>query len=207
MLQHLLLLVVAPPLLVGGRPGLVLALGLPRPVRTEVARIQRSRWLRPWLRLLRNPLALVLGNAVALWAWHLPSAYELALSNPIWHAAEHLTFLGASLILWGLVIATPRQLRRRGPAMLALFLIMLASAALGAVITFSRTLLYPSYQATSGLWGVSPLGDQQLAGALMWIPPGGLYLATIVVLAWRWLTEMEREMRRREAPAPAGRTA
>lgn len=204
MAQHLLLLVVAPPLLVYGRPGLVLPLGLPVPARRRLGRFPRR--LRRVTRLARNPLVVLALVTAALWGWHLPAAYSAALGSPTLHAAEHLSFLLTSLAFWRLVI-DPRPRRRLGyaPAMVLSFAVMLQSAALGAAIAFSPAVLYPAYSAGASLWHVSALGDQQLAGALMWIPPGGLYLVTIVALGGRWFRDVERRMHRREQsgePAP-----
>lgn len=212
MAQHLILLVAAPPLLVYGRPGLVLPLGLPATARRRLARFQRH--LRPVTRLARNPLVVLALVTAALWGWHLPGAYAAALASPTLHAAEHLSFLLTSLAFWRLVI-DPRPRRRLGyaPAMVLTLAVLLQSAALGAAIAFSPVVLYPAYSAGAALWHVSALGDQQLAGALMWIPPGGLYLVTIVALGGRWFRDVERRMRRREqapertrepAPTPAG---
>ena len=210
MAQHLLLLLVAPPLLVYGRPGLVVPMGLPRRAREGLGRARHTRGLRRLVRWSRNPLAVLGITSATLWAWHLPALYDAAIRNPALHAAEHLCFLGTSLAFWHLIIdAGPRRRLGYAPGMLLAFAVMLQSAALGALLTLSPVVWYPVYRAGAGLWGVSPLGDQQLAGALMWVPPGALYLITIIVLAARWFAEVERRMRHTQAapaaaPGPAG---
>lgn len=209
--QHLILMVLAPPLLVYGRPGFVLMMGLPRGVRVGLREIEWGLGLRPLIRASRNPL-LVLGFVVvSLWAWHLPALYQAAIANPGVHAAEHLTFLVSALAFWRLIIdPAPRRRLSYLAAIPLTFLVMLASAALGVVITLSPTLLYPVYRAGASIWGVSALGDQQLAGALMWIPPGIGYLIVILVLARRWVAEVETRTAgsaaqlRRPVDVPAG---
>lgn len=193
MAQHLILLLLAPPLLVYGRPGLVLMMGLPRSVRSRLRAIEWGWGLRPLVTASRNPL-LVLGALVgSMWAWHLPAFYEAAIANPVVHAAEHVTFLVTALAFWRLIIdASPRR-RLSYPAAIPLtFAVMLGSAALGALITLSPHVLYPVYRPGAALWGISALTDQQLAGALMWVPPGGAYLITMLVLARRWFAQLER---------------
>jgi cytochrome c oxidase assembly factor CtaG len=216
--QHLIFLLVAPPFIVYGRPGLVLALGLPGPVRRRLSAFAgRNRGV---LRSVRNPILVFAVSVGVLWGWHLPAVYQAAVRNPTLHAAEHLTFVITGLAFWSLVIDHGAR-RRLGYAggMVLVFTAMLASAALGALITFSPVVLYPLYQAGAGLWGTSALADQQLAGAVMWVPPGLLYLVVIAVLAQRWFEDVERRMRRAEASAretlprptgplgPAGRNA
>jgi putative membrane protein len=204
MAQHMVLIVVAPMLLMYGRPGLVLMMGLPRTARETLRRAERDLGLRWVVRAARNPLVVLAAGSVALWAWHLPALYDAAVANPTVHAAEHLSFLVTSLAFWRLVIDPgPRRRLGYGAGMVLTFAVMLQSAALGALIALSPAVLYPVYAPGASLWGVSALGDQQLAGALMWIPVGGLYLITIVVLAGRWFGEVDRRMRRREQVAGA----
>ncbi|HMC07889.1 MAG TPA: cytochrome c oxidase assembly protein [Actinomycetota bacterium] len=200
MAQHLLLLAVAPPLIVYGRPGLVMALGLPEPARRRLAGITRRR--RGWAGIALHPLVVLVLATIALWGWHLPGPYQAALRNPPAHAAEHVVFLATALAFWSLVI-DPGPRRRLGyaPGMLLVFVSMLASSALGALITFSPLVLYPLYQAGASMWGTTALADQQLAGAVMWVPPGLLYLVVIVVLARRWFDEVDRRVRRAEGVA------
>lgn len=201
MAQHLILLLMAPPLLVYGRPGLVLMMGLPRNVRCKLREIEWDWGLHLLVRASRNPLLVLSAVLVSMWAWHLPPLYEAAIANPVVHAAEHLSFLVSALAFWRLVIdASPRR-RLSYPAAIPLtFAVMLGSAALGALITLSPHVLYPVYRAGASMWGISALGDQQLAGALMWIPPGGVYLITILVLARRWFAQIELHTRANSVP-------
>ena len=203
MVQHLILLMVAPPLLVYGRPGLVMFLGLPASSRSGLGALAARRRLRQAATVVLNPLVVLVATVAALWGWHLPGPYQAAITHPALHAVEHVTFLVSALAFWALVIdAAPRRRLGYGPAILLVFVTMLAGAALGALITFSSTALYPIYGAGARLWGTTPLADQQVAGAIMWIPPGAVYFLTVIFLALRWFEDVDRRVRAAETADP-----
>jgi putative membrane protein len=205
MLQHLILLLAAPPLLVYGRPGLVLFLGLPASSRGGLGGLGVRRRLRQAGRVVLNPLVVLVATIAALWGWHLPGPYQAAITHPAVHAVEHLTFLVSALAFWALVIDPgPRRRLGYGPAILLVFVTMLAGAALGALITFSSTVLYPIYGAGARLWGTTPLADQQVGGAIMWIPPGAVLFLTVIFLALRWFDDVDRRVRAAESAVAAG---
>ncbi len=195
MLQHILLMLVAAPLLVLGLPPALPAWSLP------------SRWRRPLFarlrlfvplaaagRFLRRPLAAWSLQALALWLWHAPDLYQAALVDERLHALEHLSFLGASLLFWW-VLLHPHGEREfgLGGRLLYLFTTALQSGLLGALLTFSPQAWYPRQSAAAGLWGLTPLEDQQIAGALMWVPAGVVYLFGALWLFSSLLISMERE--------------
>ena len=205
MVQHLILLMVAPPLLVYGRPGLVLFLGLPASSRGGLGALAARRRLRQAGRVVLNPLVVLVATIAALWGWHLPGPYQAAITHPAVHALEHVTFLVSALAFWALVIdPAPRRRLGYGPAILLVFVTMLAGAALGALITFSSTVLYPIYGAGARLWGTTPLADQQVAGAVMWIPPGAVLFLTVIFLALRWFDDVDRRVRAAEGAVAGG---
>jgi putative membrane protein len=205
MVQHLILLMVAPPLLVYGRPGLVMYLGLPASSRSGLGGLGARRRFRAVARVVLNPLVVLVATVVALWGWHLPGPYQAAIAHPALHAVEHLTFLVSALAFWALVIdPAPHRRLGYGPAILLVFVTMLAGAALGALITFSSTVLYPIYDAGARLWGTTPLADQQVAGAIMWIPPGAVLFLTVVFLALRWFDDVDRRVRAAESAVAGG---
>jgi putative membrane protein len=105
------------------------------------------------------------------------------------HALEHLAFLSTALAVWAVVIPAPRKHPRYGVAAGLLFATALQSGALGAILTFATAVLYPIHALGAGLWGLTALQDQQLAGVIMWIPAGAIYFIAIGVLAARWLKE------------------
>lgn len=197
MVQHLLLTLVAPPLLLLGFPG------------TMVARLLRIAALGRVERTLAQPIvawALALG---ALWVWHLPTLYNAALLHEGVHIAQHQTFLVTGAIFWWPIVA-PREAGGAAPvapwvAALYLFCAMAASSVLGIILAFAPPGLYPFYRQppdSYGLlrtlregWGLSLADDQQLGGALMWIPGSVIYsLALFGVLA-RWFGEADPESR------------
>jgi putative membrane protein len=201
MVQHLVLISIAAPLLVYGRPGLPLYLALPDRERRRLSGVAANLpGVKRVRTILLSPVLVVALHAVVLWVWHLPAAYQAALGNDALHIAEHLSFLATAILLWILIIGrgTERRLGY-GPAVMAVLATSLQSGALGAILTFAGTELYPIHRPGAGAWGLSPLEDQQLAGVIMWIPQGMVYLAAMAVLLWLTLADVETRMLRREA--------
>lgn len=193
MVQHLVLMLVAAPLLIYGAPLLPVSLALPAGARRGLHCLARSKFGRRtrWL-LLALPVVWSL-HAVTLWLWHLPSFYELGLSSDLLHAVEHAAFIGTAMLFWALIIGSPRWRNLdRGLAALLTFATALQSGALGVVLTFAARPLYEAH-GNSATWGLDRLADQQLAGAIMWVPSGIIYLVTIAVLLYRWLEDMESQ--------------
>jgi cytochrome c oxidase assembly factor CtaG len=172
MIQHMLLMLAIPPLILVGAPSLPLLHGLPqRFVRTTLGPFLRWSPVQ-WLgKFLTHPLTCWLLAAVALLAWHVPSAFELALRSDFWHEVEHACFFSTSLLFWWPVVQPfPSEARwPRWSVPFYLFLGMFPSSALGAFLTFCDRVLYPSYAQTPALFQISPLSDQIMAGALMWV--------------------------------------
>lgn len=189
MAQHVLLAIVAPPLIVAGAPLTAALWLLPLATRKRLVQwMKRLRWPTTlWAALTAPALAWAI-HAVAMWIWHLPRLYTLALDNSLVHAAEHASFVGtASLIWWGVLY--PKRSRRAAYALgaAALFLTMMQSGALGALLTLSHRIWFPVHAAGEALWGVAPLEDQQLAGLIMWVPGGLLYLVAMSALFLAWM--------------------
>lgn len=191
MAQHLVLWIVAPPLLIWGRPLLVDALALPARARGLAMTIGRR--LRPAL----NPVVVWGISAVALWGWHLPRLYESAVHDSGIHAAEHASFLGAATLVWALVLpgGTVRRLNR-GPSILLVFATMLHSAWLAMVISFMDRVIYPVYAV--GVPASSAVADQNFAGVVMWVPMTIVHAAVVALLLRRWLGELEIRAHHRE---------
>jgi putative membrane protein len=198
MAQHLILIVVAAPLVVLGAPLVPFALALPLRWRVALRRFGRQRPVAAGGRALGHPVIVWLLHVAALWAWHVPSLYQAALTSTGVHALEHACFLGTAVAFWWLVLR-PSGRRRLVPGadVLYVFLAGVAGGALGALFTFAGTPLYPVYASRSVLYGLSPLTDQQLAGLMMWIPAGLVYLAASGVLFVRWLQGMDAVSSRR----------
>jgi putative membrane protein len=132
-----------------------------------------------WRVLRLAPVAWTLHVAM-LWAWHLPSLYEAALRSEAVHVLEHTAFFATALLFWWLLVAPHGRRLGTGAAVMYLFAAALQCTILGALITFARHPWYPSHYATTRAWGFTPLEDQQLAGLLMWIPAGLVYVAAVV---------------------------
>jgi putative membrane protein len=188
MVQHLALIVVAAPLLASCRPLRYLGAGLPRSGRRRMLRLAAHPHARRVRAVVGHPLVVAAFAAVAVWVWHLPSLYETALRHHPVHGLEHLTLLMSAVAVWAAVVRTSNRPASIPASLAALFVTGLSGAALGAVITFARRPLYPIHVPSSRLWDVSPLSDQQLAGTMMWVVPGFVYLGAIGWLVARWLT-------------------
>jgi putative membrane protein len=193
MVQHLMLILVGAPMLVFGAPVVPMILSLPRSARAVTRSIERARVVDAASRAVMKPVVVLALHSIALWAWHLPSLYQAALRNDGLHGLEHVSLMATAVLFWALVIG--RRRRRRlgyGPAILLTFVTALQSAALGVVLTFASTALYPVHAGRTETWGLSALEDQQLAGAIMWIPAGIIYLAVMCALFFGWMRSMDR---------------
>ena len=190
MAQHELLMTIAAPLLVLGRPLVPALFALPPGARRGASGWTQSPAFRTvWSRLTRPGTAWLL-HAIAIWGWHLPRLYEATLQNDLVHTLQHLSFLGTALLFWWTVLHPAWS--GRGPAMLSLFTTMLHTGALGAILTVSSAVWYPAYAGTTRGWGLTPLEDQQLGGLIMWIPGGAAYLIAALALLGSSLRESER---------------
>lgn len=198
MVQHLLLAVVAAPLLVLGRAHLVLRSTVPIDLRRHVGRQVASR-----LRRAGPAAAVTLGvgaHLATLLLWHVPAAYDAALRLPVVHLAEHVTLLLGGLAFWAVVGAGRR--RPVPAAGLAAFVASLVSVLLAAALTVAERPWFASHLTSTWAWGLSPLEDQQLAAAIMWVPGGLVYLAAAGIVVFRWIRADERSGAH---PVPAGR--
>ena len=191
MIQHELLMIVAAPLFVLGRPLGVWVWALPLRWRRAIgAAFRQPLWRRPW-RLLTAPLAAWTLHALALWLWHVPAFFEAALHSESVHTIQHSSFLLTALLFWWTVLVTPTR-KEEGIALVSLFTTMLHMGALGALLTLAPTVWYPSYLATAQAFRLTALQDQQLGGLIMWVPSGLIYLICMIALAARWLNAPPR---------------
>lgn len=182
MVQHELLMLVAAPLLVCGRPLAVFMWAFPPGGRKRIARMLKSRMLQaPWL-LLTRPLTAWLLHALVLWAWHFPSLFQAGLRSDFLHAVQHASFLVSALLFWMSLIG-PHWRMRAGTALIYLLTTLIHTGMLGALLTFSTRIWYPVYATTTEAWGLSPLEDQQLGGLIMWVPAGFILLLAGLLVA------------------------
>jgi putative membrane protein len=199
MTQHEVLMLLAAPLLVLGRPLVPLLWALPARWRSTVGAIGKRRSVRAVWHTLTNPLVAWGVHAVALWVWHIPSLFQATLTSDFVHTLQHLSFLGSALLFWWALIHGRRGLMGYGAAVLYMFTTSVHSGVLGALITFARSVWYPAYADSTASWGLTPLEDQQLGGLIMWVPAGLVYIIAGMALMVGWMRESERRVVVRES--------
>jgi cytochrome c oxidase assembly factor CtaG len=189
MTQHMVLIMVAAPLLALSAPAQPLLAGMPRALRSRVVRLGR----RLPLGGLLTPHFAWAAHIGLLWAWHMPAAYDAALRDELLHYLEHACFLGTAWLFWW-HLATLTRHRLRGPvALLYVVAAIPPGAALGALLTFPDHALYPAQAAHALAAGINPLLDQRIGGLVMWVPLDLAYMALAVWLFLRWFRSLERE--------------
>jgi cytochrome c oxidase assembly factor CtaG/cytochrome c2 len=189
MVQHELLIVVAAPLLVLGRPLIPFVWALPLPWRRAVGRWAASGSVRRVWVLVSLPLVAWGLHAAAIWIWHAPALFQATLHSEIVHTAQHLSFLLTALLFWWALLRGTENRPAPVAGVLYLFTTAVHTNLLGALLAFSNRLWYPIYDASTAPWGLSPLEDQQLAGLIMWVPAGVVYLVAALALAASWLRD------------------
>jgi cytochrome c oxidase assembly factor CtaG len=186
--QHTILINIAAPLIILGRPVLVSLWALPGPNRKRVALHTLPSTLRA---ISEMPIWLAfLLHSVAIWLWHAPPFYDAAVRHDWVHALQHLSFLGTALIFWNAVLAPRARAHALGQGVFFVFATAAHTAVLGALITLAATPLYRVYDH-AGAAHFTPLEDQQLAGLIMWVPAGLLYTFAGAALLLFWLRQTE----------------
>lgn len=176
MVQHLIMIVAVPPLLILSIPPDVGALAL------------RNRSVLALAKAIVSPVAaFLIFNAIFV-GWHVPANYDLAVRDQQVHVVEHIMFTLGALLSWWPVFSKQPELPRERPGvlMLYLFFMSLPPTIIGALLTFAGFVIYPSYEAVARPWGMSAQADQELAGLLMWLPGGLVYFVVLTVIFFRW---------------------
>jgi len=199
MTQHEVLMLVAAPLLVLGRPLIAFMWGLPLAWRRTMAHWSKGTGVQAGWHIVTTPLIAWLLHAAALWVWHAPVLFQATLASEFVHTLQHCSFLFSALLFWWALIHGRHRLMRYGAAVLYVFTTSIHSGALGALLTFASTLWYPAYQKTTAWWGLTPLEDQQLGGLIMWVPAGVVYLIAGLILFTCWLREAEEQEQQQES--------
>jgi cytochrome c oxidase assembly factor CtaG len=187
MVQHELLMTVAAPLLVLGRPLAIGVRALPASRATELRRAWRSRPAQRVWEVITRPFDAWLLHGAVIWLWHAPVLFDAALASDFVHAMQHLAFLLTAMLFWESLFYAQRHAAAAGLAVVYLFTTAVHTGALGALMTFARSPWYVAYAQRALAWGFTPMQDQQLAGLIMWIPGSVVYLIAALVLAARWL--------------------
>jgi putative membrane protein len=180
MVQHLILTLLVPPLLLAGTPGFMVD-GLLRPL---LAR----RLGGAVIRTLTRPLPALGIYAVALVGWHLPGPYGVALETHAWHVVEHLVLIGTAVLAWWPVLSrsTLAPALPYAAQILYLFVFGIPMTVVAAMITGAEQILYPFYAASPRLFDLTPLADQRLGGVIMWVPAGIIPIVAFTVVFFRW---------------------
>ena len=177
MVQHLVLTLIVPPLLILGTPGWML-----RPL------LRNARVYRVARRLTTLGACFAAFNIVLAF-WHLPPMYNYALAHHSVHIVQHLMFIAASVLMWWpLTSPLPELPRASYPLqMLYCFFMVIPMSVISIYITMATTLLYPAYATAPRLWGVAPMMDQQYGGLIMWIPGGLFFYGVMSVVFFKWV--------------------
>ena len=206
MMQHVLLMLVAAPLIVLGAPVTLLLRAATGPV--------RRRWILPVLhsrivRVLAHPVVAWVAFAGVGWAAHFSPLFNSALEDPLLHDLEHALFLGAALLFWWPAIGldpVPWRMSRPVRA-LYVFLQMPQNTFLGVAISFAAAPLYANYAELSAPWLPAALADQQIAGGIMWLAGDVLFLGAIFGLLVAWMRAEEHDAVQEDRRADASRAA
>ena len=177
MVQHILLAMVAPPLLL---------LGIPHWMMQWLLNTLR---IGPLVKFLTHPVPAFIAFNGTLIAWHIPALYEAALNDPIIHIVEHIFFIVTGLMAWYPVIDPARQHARFHPLaqVVYLFLFVIPSSVIGAAFAFAENPIYTYYTRVPRLWGMSVLDDQATAGGIMWVPGWAIYFVALSIVFALWL--------------------
>jgi putative membrane protein len=181
MVQHLLLTMLMPPLLIAGVPGWML-----RP-------LLANRIVGAIARKLTRPFACFLIFNVVIAAWHVPALYNSAMENHDVHILEHLMFMAAAVLMWWpLASQLPELPRLAYPGqMLYCFLMTIPMSVVAIYITMADTVLYPFYSSAPRIMKLSPLEDQLLGGLIMWVPGGFIFIIIMTVVFFKWAARGE----------------
>jgi putative membrane protein len=192
MIEHELMMVVAAPLIAYAKINGALLWSLPQSWRPVIGRLPTTGMIATCWRAISHPVTATALHGLALWIWHAPPFYRLALENTAAHRLQHVSFFVSGLLFWWVLFhgrGRERSSRvRDGISVACLFITVLHSGLLGALLTLSPRVWFPQQGLLAADFGLTPLEDQQLAGLLMWIPMGTLYTCEALFFAYRWLS-------------------
>lgn len=207
MIQHLLLTMVAVPLLLIGNPFPVLVWGLPKRTRLSVSGLLNERsTFRKVLAKITSPGIVWLLYVSALIGWHDPKMYDLALRNQFVHDLEHLSFFITTMLLWWHVLGVAPRFHRTmsvGQRLIYTISVVPVSVIIGVAIAFAQTPIYTYYLDVPRLMGLSVLEDQMISGILMWIPGSEMFFWAALIV----LTQIVKEDEKKKAENRSAWTA
>ena len=185
MVQHLLLLIIAPPLMLLGAPQIPLVRGIP-PIAAKrtIGVLAKSKTFRRLFDTITHPAATLLIFSLVILGWHLPGPFQAALRSDNWHIAEHGCMIAAGLLFWYPLIL-PWPATERWPRWAMVPYLLTADAAnslLAGFMVLSGHLLYPFYNGVARIGGISPSDDQVIAGGIMWVPGSIFFLVPAIAI-------------------------
>jgi putative membrane protein len=195
MAQHEVLMIVAAPLVVLGRPFVALMWFLRAPARASFGRLTHRTGVKATWRALTGPFVVLLIHAAILWVWHVPALFEGAMRHPAVHAVQHATFFWSAALFWWSLLQGRYGRMGYGIAVAYVFATALHTSILGALLTVAGSVWYPIYGERGAPFAVSVLEDQQLAGLIMWVPAGVIFTVVALALFAAWMGESERRVR------------
>ncbi len=196
MAQHEILMLVAAPLVVLGRPMIALLWALPTSSRHAVATALQSSSVRSIWRAATHPIAVVLYHGLVVWLWHAKPLFEAAMRNEWIHGVQHLSFFVTAALFWWAIAFGRYGRTGYGLGVLFVFATAAHTSLLGALLTVAQGAWYGIYEGRSRRLGLDALDDQRLAGLVMWIPGGAILLLAVLALLLAWLGEARRRAER-----------
>ena len=204
MTQHLLIMMVAPPLIWLAAPGIPMLRGLPNGIRKYwIGPFLAWKPLRTFFHLLTHPVTALFLFISVTWTWHWPPLYELGLRNASWHQFEHLCFIFVSLLFWWPVIQPwpSKPVLPRWSMIPYLLIADISNTVFSAAFCFWEYVIYPTYETAPRILGISAIDDQAIAGAIMWVPGSILFLIPVGMIIMEQLSPKLSLAKRTPAPA------
>jgi cytochrome c oxidase assembly factor CtaG len=198
MIEHEILMAVSAPLMVAARPLGIMLMALPRASRRQTAALLRSWPVRASWRALASGGTATLIHGIAIWAWHAPPLFDAAVENVTLHRLQHVSFFAAAVLFWWAVLWRSPT----GAAAWHVFITMLHTSVLGALMALAPRVLYGAQTAAAADWGLTPLEDQQLAGVIMWVPAGTIYAGAALALLALWICRSSDQARQADVLHP-----
>jgi putative membrane protein len=196
MSQHELLMVVAAPLVVLGRPLTAYLWALPVGARRRVGAWLRQPAVKATWQFWSAPLFVLVLHAVVRWVWHVPTLFEAAMRHEALHAVQHFSFFTTAALFWWALVHGRYGKAGYGLGVLFVFATALHTSILGVLISVAPRVVYHIYESRVAASGWDALADQELAGLIMWVPSGLLFLVCALALFAAWLGEAERRAAR-----------
>jgi putative membrane protein len=184
MIEHEIVMAVSAPLLVLSRPLGILLWALPKSGRLLFGRAWRAAASGATRVGLTRPTSATVIHGAAIWIWHAPQFFDAAVADEWVHRLQHLSFFLTALLFWWAMLRRASY----GVATWHLFVTMIHTSVLGALIALAPTVLYAAQTVHALAFGLTPLEDQQLAGVVMWVPAGTIYAGATLLCAARWIS-------------------